>query len=179
MSQCWAVGISGGGVERSNLMPDRGFGAARSSLRHLRVAARPVMLSSSKDDLMQMVSSRRWGEAMLLDLRPITVSHNPSEFTCCCYDPTALIITLEDAQAAAETLLSMSSVGFGGILARPAPTRRVGHPGVRTLTCPLYAASPAATGLGWNGCWRPPKMSRCRFAGHMVSTEAWRVVAAL
>jgi len=28
--------------------------------------------SSSKDDLMQMVSSRRWGTAMLLDLRPIT-----------------------------------------------------------------------------------------------------------
>jgi hypothetical protein len=86
------------------------------------------MLSSSKDDLMQMVSSRRWGEAMLLDLRPITVSHNPSEFTCCCYDPTALIITLEDAQAAAETLLSMSSVGFGGILARPAPTTAGGTP---------------------------------------------------
>jgi len=128
MSQCWAVGISGGGVERSNLMPDRGFGAARSSLRHLRVAARPVMLSSSKDDLMQMVSSRRWGEAMLLDLRPITSSHNAGEFTCCCYDPTALIITLEDAQAAAETLLSMSSVGFGGILARPAPTTAGGTP---------------------------------------------------
>ena len=44
----------------------------------------------------------------------------PREFTCCRYDPTALIRTLEDAQAAAETLLSMSSVGFGGTQARPA-----------------------------------------------------------
>ena len=74
----------------------------------------PAVVSSSKDDLMQMVSSRRWGKAMLLDLRPITPPYYPREFTCCRYDPTALIATLEDAQAAAETLLSMSSVGFGG-----------------------------------------------------------------
>jgi hypothetical protein len=80
----------------------------------------PAVVSSSKDDLMQMVSSRRWGTAMLLDLRPITPPHYPREFNCCRYDPTALITTLEDAQAAAETLLSMSSVGFGGTQARPA-----------------------------------------------------------
>jgi hypothetical protein len=40
--------------------------------------------------------------------------------TSCRYDPTALIATLDDAQAVAETLLSMSSVGFGGAQARPA-----------------------------------------------------------
>ncbi len=39
---------------------------------------------------------------MLLDLRPITPPYYPREFTCCRYDPTALITTLEDAQAAAE-----------------------------------------------------------------------------
>jgi len=32
-----------------------------------------------------------------------------------------LICTLEDAQAAAETLLTMSSVGFGGTIRAPAP----------------------------------------------------------
>src|ERR1700737_4292422 len=40
----------------------------------------PAVVSSSKDDLMQMVSSRRWGKAMLLDLRPITPPHYPSAF---------------------------------------------------------------------------------------------------
>src|ERR1700751_3541648 len=43
----------------------------------------PAVVSSSKDDLMQMVSSRPWGEAMLLDLRPITPPYYPREFTCC------------------------------------------------------------------------------------------------
>src|SRR5262245_9812785 len=57
---------------------------------------------------------------MLQDLRPITPPYCLREFTCCRYDPTALIQTLEDAQAAAETLLGMSSVGFGGTQARPA-----------------------------------------------------------
>src|SRR6267378_2389210 len=51
----------------------------------------PAFVSSSKDDLMQMVASRRWGTAMLLDLRPVTPPHYPSEFTCCRYDPTAPI----------------------------------------------------------------------------------------
>jgi hypothetical protein len=40
----------------------------------------PAVVSSSKDHLMQMVSSRRWGKAMLLDLRPITPPHYPREF---------------------------------------------------------------------------------------------------
>src|SRR6516225_9734027 len=62
----------------------------------------PAVVSSSKDDLMQMVSSRRWGQAMLLDLRPITPPYYASDFTLCRYDPTMLIETLEDAQAAAE-----------------------------------------------------------------------------
>ena len=98
---------------------------------------------------MQMVSSRRWGKAMLLDLRPITPPYYPREFTCCRYDPTALIRTLEDAQAAAETLLSMSSVGFGGTQARPAADNGMWETlAFAPLTCLLYAASPAGTGLG-------------------------------
>jgi hypothetical protein len=100
----------------------------------------PAVVSSSKDDLMQMVSSRRWGRGMLLDLRPITPPHYPSDFTCCRYDPTALITTLEDAQAAAETLLSMSSVGFGGTQARPA---------LRGVRPPQHWWSPVLEIRGW------------------------------
>ena len=109
----------------------------------------PAVGSSSKDDLMQMVASRRWGEAMLLDLRPITPPHYPSTFTPCRYDPTALISTLEDAQAAAETLLSMSSVAFGGAASRPAVDNGMWENlAFAPLTCLLYAASPSALGLG-------------------------------
>ena len=109
----------------------------------------PAVVSSSKDDLMQMVASRRWGPAMLLDLRPITPPHYPSEFTPCRYDPTALISTLEDAQAAAETLLSMSSVAFGGAQSRPATDNGMWENlAFAPLACLLFAASPAALGLG-------------------------------
>src|SRR5258708_5116880 len=141
----------------------------------------PALVSSSKDDLMQMVSSRRWGDAMLLDLRPITPPCYPREFTCCRYDPTALITTLEDAQAAAETLLSMSSVGFGGTQPRPAADNGMWENlAFAPLTCLLYAASPAATGLGMEWLLEaaedvtvPPRWPL------QVSTEASWVTAAL
>ncbi|KAA0093587.1 type IV secretory system conjugative DNA transfer family protein [Mycolicibacterium sp. P1-18] len=109
----------------------------------------PAVVSSSKDDLMQLVASRRWGSAMLVDLRPITPPTYPRDFVPCRYDPTALIETLEDAQASAETLLSMSSVGFGGAQARPAADNGMWENlAFAPLTCLLYAASPAATGRG-------------------------------
>src|ERR1700758_3715484 len=109
----------------------------------------PAVVSSSKDDLMQMVASRRWGEAMLLDLRPIIPPRYPSAFTPCRYDPTALITKLEDAQAAAETLLSMSSAAFGGAASRPAVDNGMWENlAFAPLTCLLYAGSPAGLGLG-------------------------------
>jgi type IV secretion system protein VirD4 len=109
----------------------------------------PAVVSSSKDDLMQMVSSRRWGAAMLLDLRPITAPTYTRDIITCRYDPTSLITTLEDAQAAAETLLSTSSIGFGGTQARPAADNGMWENlAFAPLTCLLYAASPSATGLG-------------------------------
>jgi hypothetical protein len=52
--------------------------------------------------------------------RPLTWQRAAIGFTSCRYDPAALIATLDDAQAVAETLLSMSSVRFGGAQARPA-----------------------------------------------------------
>jgi TraM recognition site of TraD and TraG len=98
---------------------------------------------------MQLVSSRRRGRAMLLDLRPITTPAYPGEFTSCRYDPTALIRALEDASATAETLLSMSSVGFGGSQARPSADNGMWENlAFAPLTCLLYAGSPAAVGLG-------------------------------
>ena len=109
----------------------------------------PGVVSSSKDDLMQLVSSRRRGTALVLDLRPIDRPWYPGEFISCRYDPTSLISSLEDAQAAAETLLSMSSVGFGGSQARPAADNGMWENlAFAPLTCLLYAASPAAIGFG-------------------------------
>jgi hypothetical protein len=143
----------------------------------------PAVVSSSKDDLMQLVSSRRWGDAMLLDLRPITPPIYPAAVTRCRYDPTMLITSLEDAQAAAETLLSMSSVGFGGTAARPATDNGMWESlAFAPLTCLLYAASPAATGLGmaWvleaaEDASTPQRWPR----GVQVSTEPSWVNAAL
>src|ERR1700739_3457679 len=74
----------------------------------------PALVSSSKDDLMQLVASRRYGRAALLDLRPIDAPYYPAEFTRYRFDPTQLISTLEDAQTVAETLLSMSAVAPAG-----------------------------------------------------------------
>ena len=109
----------------------------------------PAVVSSSKDDLMQMVASRRWGKAMLLDLRPITPPHYPSAFTRCRYDPTALISTLEDAQGVAETMLAMSSVAFGGAASAPSHRQRhVGKPGIRAIDLSAVRRLP---GRRWAG----------------------------
>jgi type IV secretion system protein VirD4 len=141
----------------------------------------PAVVSSSKDDLMQMVATRRWGTAMLLDLRPIVPPLYPREFVVCRYDPTMLIRTLEDAQAAAETLLSMSSVGFGGTQARPAADNGMWETlAFAPLTCLLYAASPAVTGLGME--WTLEAAEDVTVPLHrpqQVSTEASWATAAL
>jgi type IV secretion system protein VirD4 len=111
-----------------------------------------AVVSSSKDDLMQLVAARRRGPGMLLDLRPITPPHYPNEFRPCRYDPTDLVETLEDAQAAAETMLSMSSVGFAGAQARAAADGAMWENlAFAPLTCLLYTASPVAmgTGMAW------------------------------
>lgn len=109
----------------------------------------PAVVSSSKDDLMRLVSSRRSGRAMLLDLRPVDPPTYSSQFVSCRYDPTELITTIEDAEAAAETLLSMSSVGFAGSQSRPAADNGMWENlAFAPLTCLLYAGSPAAIGHG-------------------------------
>jgi type IV secretion system protein VirD4 len=98
---------------------------------------------------MQLVSLRWRGRAMLLDLRPVDPPVYLREFVSCRYDPTALIGNLEDAQAAAETLLGMSSVGFAGSQSRPSADNGMGENlAFAPLTCLLYAGSPAAVGFG-------------------------------
>jgi hypothetical protein len=108
----------------------------------------PALVSSSKDDLMQLVASRRYGSAALLDLRPIDAPYYPAEFTRYRFDPTQPISTLEDAQAVAETLLSISAVASAGVsfptAADPGPWNQLAF---APLTCLLFAA----TRLHWRG----------------------------
>ncbi len=109
----------------------------------------PCLVSSSKDDLMQMVASRRGGPVALLDLRPIKAPFYPAEFTRYRFDPTALIETFEDAQNLTESLLSSASMDLSGQSFRgggdPGPWNDLAR---APLTCLLYAASPAAVGRG-------------------------------
>lgn len=109
----------------------------------------PALVSSSKDDLMQMVASRRWGPIAMLDLRPISAPFYPQDFITYRFDPTALITSLDDAKATAQSLLSTKAVALSGTAFRsgsdPGPWDKLAY---APLTCLLYAASPAATGLG-------------------------------
>jgi type IV secretory pathway TraG/TraD family ATPase VirD4 len=109
----------------------------------------PALVSSSKDDLMQMVASRRYGPSALLDLRPVAAPYYPGDCVPHRFDPTALIATLADAMAVAETLLSTSAVALSGTAFRggsdPGPWDQLAF---APLTCLLYAASRAGTGQG-------------------------------
>jgi hypothetical protein len=109
----------------------------------------PTFVPSSKDDLMQLVASRRYGRAALLDLHPVSAPIYPSEFTPCRFDPTVWITSLAYAPAVAEPLLSTSAVALSGNAFRTGsdagPWDQLAF---APLTCLLYAASPRATGLG-------------------------------
>ena len=110
----------------------------------------PALVSSSKDDLMQLVASRRSGRCALLDLRPVAAPWYPSDFTGYRYDPTALITDLSEAMALAETLLSTGSVSMSGSAFRagsdPGPWDQLAF---APLTCLLYAASALGRSMEW------------------------------
>ena len=112
----------------------------------------PALVSSSKDDLMQLVASRRYGPSALLDLRPIAAPFYPAACVPHRFDPTALITTLADAMAVAETLLSTSAVALSGSAFRsgsdPGPWDQLAF---APLTCLLFAASRSGTdqGMEW------------------------------
>jgi type IV secretion system protein VirD4 len=111
----------------------------------------PALVSSSKDDLMQMVASRRGGPIALLDLRPISAPFYPQDFVPYRFDPTALITSLDEAKATAQSLLSTSAVALSGSAFRsgadPGPWDQLA---IAPLVSLLYAASPRATGQGMN-----------------------------
>ena len=109
----------------------------------------PAFVSSSKDDLMQMVASRRYGPTALLDLRPITAPYYPKDYVSYRFDPTALITSLNEAIATAQSLLSTSAIALSGSAFRqgsdPGPWDQLA---LAPLVCLLYAASPEGTGQG-------------------------------
>ncbi|KMO72848.1 type IV secretory system conjugative DNA transfer family protein [Mycolicibacterium obuense] len=108
----------------------------------------PAVVSSSKDDLMQMVASRRYGPAALLDLRPIAAPYYPADLRPYRFDPTAWITGLEDAKAVARTLLSTSAVALSGSSFRGSDPGPWDDLAFAPLTCLLLAASPQGLGLG-------------------------------
>lgn len=109
----------------------------------------PALVSSSKDDLMQMVASRRSGPTALLDLRPIRAPHYPKDFVAHRFDPTQLITTLDEASVTAQSMLSTSAVALSGTAFRTgADTGPWDQLALAPLTCLLYGGSPQATGMG-------------------------------
>ena len=109
----------------------------------------PALVSSSKDDLMQMVASRRAGPAALLDLRPIRAPYYPDDFVAHRFDPTELITTLDDASVTAQSMLSTSAVALSGTAFRTgADTGPWDQLALAPLTCLLYGGSPQASALG-------------------------------
>jgi len=62
--------------------PPPGTGKTRKWLAQSAVLwPGPCLVSSSKDDFMQLVASRRIGPVALLDLRPIAAPLYPTDFT--------------------------------------------------------------------------------------------------
>ncbi len=109
----------------------------------------PALVSSSKDDLMQMVASRRPGPAVLIDLRPISAPFYPKEFIPVRFDPTASIKTMDQAKAVAQSLLSTSSIALSGQAFRSGgdngPWDQLA---LAPLTCLLFAAGKGGTNQG-------------------------------
>jgi TraM recognition site of TraD and TraG len=125
----------------------------------------PAFVSSSKDDLMQMVASRRAGPVALLDLRPINAPLYPNDFVAYRFDPTALISNLDEAKATAQSLLSTSAVALSGSAFRgntdSGPWDQLAF---APLTCLLFAASPVGTGLGMD--WALEASENLEAPGH-------------
>lgn len=108
----------------------------------------PAACVSSKDDLMWLVSSSRWGPKQVIDLRPHYSALYPPDAQVCSFDPTMLITTPDEAVSAANTMMQMAAVGFGS------GADQVSDGGVweanaeTPLSAMLYAASPRGNGQG-------------------------------
>jgi Type IV secretory system Conjugative DNA transfer len=108
----------------------------------------PAVCVSSKDDLMWLVSSKRWGPKQVIDLRPHYSAQYPVDAQVRSFDPTTLISTPDEAVTAANTMMQMAAVGFGS------GADQVSDGGVweanaeTPLSAMLYAASPRGNGEG-------------------------------
>ncbi|TXI56444.1 type IV secretory system conjugative DNA transfer family protein [Mycolicibacterium mageritense] len=103
-----------------------------------------ALVSSSRDDLMLLVSRRRPGPAQLLDLRPIQSPPYPGDIKHVKFDPTACITTFQQAQRCARAMLRLSGAGTpGGI--RVEANGMWDDLALAPLTCILWAASSDST----------------------------------
>ena len=108
----------------------------------------PCVVVSSKDDLLQLISTRRClGASGLIDLRPDYDTRYEGVDTMA-FDPTALIRTPDQAVTAANTMMQMSAGGLGS------GADQVSDAGIweanteAPLSAMLYAASPMGNGKG-------------------------------
>ena len=110
----------------------------------------PALVSSSKDDLWQLVGSLRYGAAAyLVDLRPVDAApYQDLGLIRCQYDPTRLIDTFDDAKYLAKTLLSVSGVAVRGGFRASSDAGTWDALAAAPLTCLLWAASPRCTNAG-------------------------------
>ncbi len=108
----------------------------------------PVVTLSSKDDLFQLVSQRRYGPHALVDLRPDYEATYPG-ITVTSFDPIKLITSPDRAVTMCNTMMQMSAVGMGS------SANSVTDAGIwemntePTLSAILYAASLMSEGIDW------------------------------
>src|ERR1700742_3893492 len=106
-----------------------------------------VVVVSSKDDLMALVSQRRCGPSALIDLRPDYAADYPG-VEMLSFDPTRLIRTPDQAVTAANTMMQMSAVGLGSGIDQVSDAGIWEANTEAVLAAMLYAACPRGHGKG-------------------------------
>ncbi|MBV8347036.1 MAG: type IV secretory system conjugative DNA transfer family protein, partial [Mycolicibacterium sp.] len=113
----------------------------------------PALVSSSKDDIWQLVSTRRYSAArnnFMVDLRSLDLPEIPAIIRCQ-YDPTRLIDRFDDAKHLAQVLLSVSGVALKGGYRSTSNSDTWDKLAMAPLACLLWAASRECTngGMSW------------------------------
>ncbi|MFA4085335.1 TraM recognition domain-containing protein [Mycobacteroides salmoniphilum] len=120
------------------------------------------LISSSRDDLMQLVMRKRMGAVQLLDLRPIgEAGVYPREVQYVRFDPTKCIKTFQQAAACARSMLRVAGAGQpGGI--RAEANGMWDDLALAVLTCLLWTGTvDSRKGIDWvlqaaENPWAPP-----------------------
>lgn len=108
----------------------------------------PAVCVSSKDDLMWLVSQRRYGPKQVIDLRPDYSPVYPADIAVRSFDPTAMIRTPDQAVTAANTMMQMSAVGMGSGIDQVSDAGIWESNTEGPLAAMLYAASPCGNNKG-------------------------------